>query len=106
MLTNLGGTSISASRRMFWDMSWLLVKDLETEMKWHVETSKRCSYLSISLVSGFLHRNPIVKFFVSNLCCRYEIKSYLRHIFAHLLFYLAHGQKASPIQFRSDCCVR
>ena len=77
-------------------MSWLLVKDLETEMKWHVETSKRCSYLSISLVSGFLHRNPIVKFFVSNLCCRYEIKIYLRHMFAHLLFYLAHGQKSVP----------
>ena len=87
-------------------MSWLLVKDFETEMKWHVETSKRCSYLAISLGYGFLRRNPIVKFFVSHLCCRYEIKSYLRHIFAHLLSYFAHEQKMSPIQFRSDCCVR
>ena len=91
---------------MFWDTSWLLVKDLETEMKWDVETSKRCSYLSISLVSGFLHRNPIVKFFVSDLCCRYEIKSYLRHIFALLLFYLVNGQKAGPIQFRLVRCLR
>ena len=30
-------------------MACLLVKDFETEMKWHVETSKRCSYLTINL---------------------------------------------------------
>ena len=65
-------------------MARLLVKDFETEMKWHVDTSKRCSYLSISLVTGFLRRNPIVKFFVSSLCCLYQRESYLGHIFAGL----------------------
>ena len=74
-------------------------KNLETEVSWEIDRSERGSFLMIKLVPRFLHRNPILKFFVFNLYIRPQLKRYLRHIFAGLHFFLENRQKVSPNQF-------
>ena len=74
-------------------------KNLETEVSWEIESSDRGIYLRIKLVPRFLHRNPIIKFFVFSLYIRPQLKNYLRHIFAGLNFFLANGRKVVPNQF-------